>query len=68
MCCILTKYAVVDPMLKFGVGHIYFSADLQRRQKKLATPDIRRRLGRLNAARSAETNKEHVRTDREKGL
>jgi len=33
MCCILTKYAVADQMLKLGDGHIYFSADLQRRQK-----------------------------------
>jgi len=44
-------------MLKFGGGHIYFSADLRLRQKKSANPDIRRRLGRLRQTHTTDRSK-----------
>jgi len=39
MCCILTKYTVVDQMLKFGDGHLFLGG-FAAATKKLANPDI----------------------------
>jgi len=43
---ILTQYTVVDQMLKFVGGHVFFGG-FTVATKKSANPDIRRRLGRL---------------------
>jgi len=46
MYCILTKYTVVDQMLKSCGGHTFLSG-FTGATKSSANPDIRRRIGRL---------------------